>query len=202
MRYLFRLIFIFRFAMAGAAALSATSTRFLAMTLVIIELTGDLNIVFPIMITVMFSFGTGNMFTKSFFYSTIELRKLPYVPKLMREEIYSLKVRDIMQKPKIYLHSNTTFFDVFEFLARGKNICLADYIPVTMDLNDMTFVGTIKTENLKIYFLKQLKLYQRTTAKGMWAKQIKVLLQVYSKLDEEVNNYNISFYYATQFVYD
>ena len=176
-----------RFAIAGAAAISATSTKFLAMTLVIIELTGDLNIVFPIMVTVLFSFGTGNLFTKSFFYSTIELRKLPYVPKLMREEIYKQKVKDIMQKPRVYLHSNSTFFDIFEFLARGKNICLADYIPVTLDIKDMTFVGTIKTENLKNYFLKELKLFQRK-ARGVWIQQTRALLQVYSNLDEEVYN--------------
>ena len=171
--------------MAGAAALSATSTKFLAMTLVIIETTGDLNIAIPIMITVMFSFGTGNLFAKSFFYSTIELRKLPYVPKLMREEIYNLEVRDIMQKPKIYLHSHSTFFEVFEFLARGKNICLADYIPVTLDLNDMTFVGTVKTENLKNYFLQQIKLYKRKK-KSMWIVQMKIMLRMYNNLDEEV----------------
>ncbi len=174
-----------RFAIAGAAAISATSTRFLAMTLVVIELTGDLNIVFPIMVTVLFSFATGNLFAKSFFYSTIELRKLPYVPKLMKEEIYNQKVRVIMQKPKIYLHSNSTFFDIFEFLARGKNICLADYIPVTLDLKDMTFVGTVKTENLKNYFMNELKLYKRV-AKGSWIKQAHVLLNIYSELDEEV----------------
>lgn len=182
---LFEIKNVGRYAMAGAAALSATSTKFLAMTLVIIETTGDLNIAIPIMITVMFSFGTGNLFAKSFFYSTIELRKLPYVPKLMRAEIYNLEVRDIMQKPKIYLHAHSTFFEVFEFLARGKNICLADYIPVTLDLNDMTFVGTVKTENLKNYFLKQIKLHKRRK-KSMWILQMKIMLRMYNNLDEEV----------------
>lgn len=181
-----------RFAMAGAAALSATSTRFLAMTLVIIELTGDLNIVFPIMITVLFSFGTGNLFTKSFFYSTIELRKLPYVPKLMREEIYNLEVRDVMQKPRIYLHANSTFFDVFEFLARGKNICLADYIPITVDLNNMTFVGTVKTENLINYFLKQIKAHRKPKI-AKWILQTKIMLREFQNLDEEVKNF-LKFY--------
>jgi len=174
-----------RYSIAGAAALSATATRFLAMTLVIIELTQDIRIAFPIMITVLFSFATGNLFTKTFFYSTIEWRKLPYVPKLMRKEIYKMKVRNIMQKPKIYLHAKSSFFDVFEFFARGKNICLADYIPVTVDLKDMTFVGTVKTDNLKSYFLEELKMYRRK-AQGKWIRQTVYLMKSYAEIDEEV----------------
>lgn len=90
-----------------------------------------------------------------------------------------------MQKPKIYLHGKSSFFDVFEFFARGKNISLADYIPVTVDLNDMTFVGTVKTDNLRAYFLEELRLYRRK-ANGKWIKQSIFLMKSYSEIDEEV----------------
>lgn len=185
-RYLFSTEQIGRFAIAGAAAFSATSTKFLAMTLVVVELTQDINIVFPIMITVLFAFGVGSFFTKSYFFSTIELRKLPYLPKLMNEEVYKKKAKDILQIPKIFLNGNTNFADIFEYLSRGKNICLGDYIPVTLNLKNMKLVGVVKTENLIRYFKKELKNFEKKYSTCIWVSKMMVLMKSYLKLEEEV----------------
>jgi len=86
---------------------TAVTTRFLCMTVLIVELTEDVNIIFLIMITVLFAYGTGNLFTKSFFSSNIELRKLPFGSKLMKNEIYIKSAQQIMTQPEIFLTSQS-----------------------------------------------------------------------------------------------
>ncbi len=184
-RVLFGIENIGRFAIAGAAALSATSTRFLAMVLLVLEITQELELLLPIMVAVLFSFGTGNLFTKSYFYSTIELRKLPYVPKLMKDEVYRKKAKDVMQPPKLFLNANSSFADIFEFLTKGEAICVADFIPVLLDSQDTSLIGIVKTENLVKYFKKELK-DPKLGLKGSWVTQLEVLLKLYTFLEEEV----------------
>lgn len=156
------------------------------MTVLIIEVTEDINIVFLVMIAVLFAYGTGNLFTKSFFYSTIELRKLPYVSKLMKDRIYKMKAKDIVQSPKVYLHSSSTFNDIFNFITTGENICVADYIPVVLDEKDYTLYGIVKTENLIKYFKDELKRNTNINKKSAWIGKLEILLKIYTFLDEEV----------------
>ena len=116
-----------RFSVAGAAALSATSTRFLSMSILLLEITQDFSMLYPILITVAVSFGIGGLFSKTYFYSTIELRDLPYVPKLMNKQVYKMKVKDIMEIPSFFLHSNSTLADVFNYLVKGIKLIIFYY---------------------------------------------------------------------------
>ena len=170
------------------------------MTVLVIELTEDMNIVFLVMISVLFAYGTGNLFTKSFFYSTIELKKLPYVSKLMKDQIYKMKAKDIVQNPKVYLHSNSNFFDIFNYLTTAENICIADYIPVVLDEKDYTLFGIVKTENLIKYFKNELKANNNVDRKSAWIGKLEILLSIYTFLDEEVINIYI-FIYIAPFIY-
>ncbi len=154
------------------------------MTILIVEITEDMNIVFLIMIAVLFAYGTGNLFTKSFFYSTIEMRKLPYVSKLMKDQIYKMKAKDIVQIPKVYLHSNSTFNHIFNYLTTAENICIADYIPVVLDEKDYTLFGVVKTENLIKYFKNETK-SNINNQKSPWVGKLEILLSIYNFLDEE-----------------
>lgn len=156
------------------------------MTLLIVEITEDVNIMFLIMVAVLFAYGTGNLFTKSFFYSTIELKKLPYVSKLMKDQVYKMKAKDIVQNPKVYLHSNSNFFDIFNYLTTAENICIADYIPVVLDEKDYTLFGIVKTANLIKYFKHELKSNTNINLKSPWVGKLEILLSIYSFLDEEV----------------
>jgi len=156
------------------------------MTILIVEITEDVNIVFLIMIAVLFAYGTGNLFTKSFFYSTIELKKMPYVSKLMKDQVYKMKAKDINQNPKVYLHSNSTFNDIFTYLTTAENICIADYIPVVLDEKDYTLFGIMKTENIIKYFKNELKANTNINHKSAWVGKIEILLSIYTFLDEEV----------------
>ena len=186
---LFNINNIGRFSIAGAAALSATTTRFLAMTILIIEVTRNIDLVFPIMITVMFSFGTGNLFTKSYFYSTIELKKLPYIPKLMKDKVYKLFAKDIMQSnyDSLKLHSNLG--DIFNFLSSTESICLGDFLPILH--NENYFVGVARIRNLVYYLRAELRKVINNFPKdkltsSCWLVQVELLLKSFCNLDDDV----------------
>lgn len=157
----------------------------MANTLLILEITRDIHLVFPLMIAVLAAYGTGNLFTKSFFYSTIELRKMPYIPKLMKDKIYNMKAKDIIQKSRIYLHSNSNLQNIFDYLTTAENICIADYLPVILDEKDYTLFGVIKTENLIKYFRYELS-NANVNVQRPWVGKLDILLRIYSFLDEEV----------------
>ena len=70
--------------MCGAAAMVSTTTRFLALSLVVIESTQNMDLTNKLFITTIFCFGVASLLSKSFTYSVIEMRRLPYVHKLFK----------------------------------------------------------------------------------------------------------------------
>lgn len=82
----------------------------------LLESLQNLDLSNKVIITTMFSFGVSNLLSKSFLYSTIELKKLPFVPKLMKRSVYEQEVQEIVGPFKVYLHLDSSIQSVFEFL--------------------------------------------------------------------------------------
>jgi hypothetical protein len=81
---------------------------------------------------------------KSFLYSTIELKKLPFLPKLMKTEVYQREVQTIIGKMKVFLFIDSNFQDIFTFLTRSPEISLNEYVPVLLSKQEPQLIGTIK----------------------------------------------------------
>ena len=92
-----------------------------------------------------------------------------------------------MEKSHVFVHSNSSLICIFEFLTQGENICISDYIPVTLDNENKTMIGVIKIENLINYLRKETMINSvDNSVYSTWSNLISVLLQIYSELDEEV----------------
>jgi len=165
---------------------TAVTTRFLCMTVLIVELTEDVNIIFLIMITVLFAYGTGNLFTKSFFSSNIELRKLPFGSKLMKNEIYIKSAQQIMTQPEIFLTSQSKLEDIYQILTTCENLCLGDFLPVVQSKDNFKFMGTVKIVNMIKYMKSELKSFSLLSYQP-WMNRLQTLLEIYHFLEEEVN---------------
>lgn len=173
-----------KYAVVAAAAVSASSTRFLCMTVLVVEVTEDVNIIFLVMISVLFAYGTGNLFTKSFFSSNIELRKLPYCSKLMKHDIYLKTAKDIMIKPNVILYLDSELHDIYQILTKGTHFSIGDWIPV-IDKEGNYFKGVVKISHLIKYLKKELKSFTGFS-NSSWVKKMHVFLKIYRFLDEEV----------------
>ena len=137
------------------------------------------------MITVLFAYGTGNLFTKSFFSSNIELRKLPYGSKLMKQEIYIKTAQEVMIEPKLFLYYNAKINDIYKILTTAESICVGDFIPIVQE-NNFQLLGTVKIANLIKYVNGELKIFSVLWQNYAWMNDLHTLLEIYRFLDEEV----------------
>lgn len=156
------------------------------MTVLIVELTEDVNIIFLIMVTVLFAYGTGNLFTKSFFSSNIELRKLPFSSKLMHQEIYVRTAQQIMTPPTILLTFQSNFEDIYKILTNSEALCLGDFLPVIKTKDDFLFVGTVKIVNMIKYLKSELKSFCLIAPHQPWMNKLQMLIEIYLFIEEEV----------------
>ena len=166
--------------------MAAVTTRFLSMTVLIVELTEDVNIIFLIMVTVLFAYGTGNLFTKSFFSSNIELRKLPFSSKLMHHEIYLRTAQQIMAPPTLFLTFQSNLEDIYKILTNNEALCLGDFLPVIKAKDNFLFVGTVKIVNLIKYLKFELKSFCLIAQHQPWMNKLQTLIEIYLFIEEEV----------------
>ena len=89
------------FAVVGSAALTAGTTATLSTALITLELTGQQELLHPVLLGVIVSCGVSGMFSKSIYDQILVLKGLPYMPhlsdNLRSERLYHMTARDIMR---------------------------------------------------------------------------------------------------------
>ena len=84
-------------AVVGAAALTAGTTQTLSTALVAIELTGQQELLNPVLIGVVVSFGVTSLVSKSIYDQILVLKGLPYMPHLKTDNLYKMTANEIMR---------------------------------------------------------------------------------------------------------
>lgn len=119
------------FAISGAPAFVCAITRSFSPLICVIEISGELNLFFPMLITVTVSFIVSSIFSISFYDMTIAIRKLPYLASILPPQKAAMKAKDVMMN---ILHDSlsapATLFDIFELLSSKVQIFDFDYIPI------------------------------------------------------------------------
>ena len=123
------------YALMGAAAITGGITRItISLTLMILEATGGLQYVLPLMMTVMSAFMVGNVFTKSVYEQHIHARNLHHLEE--EEEassltaFHDLTVADIMTVSPICLRPVVRVGEVYDTLKAAQHHCF----PVVTDV--------------------------------------------------------------------
>jgi len=116
------------YALVGAAAITGGITRItISLTLMILEATGGLQYVLPLMITVMSAFMVGNIFTPSVYEQTIHSRHLPHLEEEEEAssltEFHDLTVSDIMTSSPICLRPVVRVGEVYDTLKAARHHC-------------------------------------------------------------------------------
>ena len=99
----------------------------ISLTVMILEGTGDMQYVLPLMLTVMSARWTGNIFTEGIYDMAIHSKKLAFldedesVSRLVT--LHDLTVSDIMTQNPIYMFPVMTVGDVYDLLKKGKHNC-------------------------------------------------------------------------------
>ena len=132
------------YALMGAVGITAGITRLtISLTVMVLEGTGDMQYVLPLMIVVMAARLVGNVFTEGLYDIHIKTRHLYYLeeddaihPTI---EIHDLTVCDIMTTAPICLLPVVRVGEVYDMLCQNKHHCF----PVLDDNDGNIFCGTI-----------------------------------------------------------
>jgi chloride channel 7 len=93
------------YALIGASAfIGGVSRMTISMTVIILEITNDLQYLFPIMLVIMISKWVGDIFTHPLYDMLLHLKDVPYLESKPSYVMSKLKCSDIMVKPVIVLH--------------------------------------------------------------------------------------------------
>jgi chloride channel 7 len=109
------------YALMGAAAITGGITRItISLTMMVLEATGGLQYVLPLMITILAAFMVGNVFTRSLYDQHIHLRHLHYLEEeegvSSLPEFHDLTISDIMTPQPVCLLPVVRVGDVLDML--------------------------------------------------------------------------------------
>ncbi|KAJ1434290.1 chloride channel [Ochromonadaceae sp. CCMP2298] len=132
------------YALMGAIAITGGVTRMtISLTVMVLEATGDMQYVLPLMLTVMSARWVGNLFTEGLYDMHIHSKRLHYldedesVSRLV--QLHDLTVTDIMTKRPFYLLPIMKVGDIYDVLEKAKHNC---YPIVASDENNQ-LLGTV-----------------------------------------------------------
>jgi len=93
----------------GAAALTSSTTHTIAIAVVAFEVTGQIVLLYPILIGVITAFCISRLMTSSIYHVIVDIKNLPFLPRALMPKQYALKAEDIMNRNCPYLSVNSTF---------------------------------------------------------------------------------------------
>jgi H+/Cl- antiporter ClcA len=136
------------YALMGAASVTSGIARMtISLTVMILEATGDMQYVLPLMLTVLSARLVGNFFTEGIYDSHIHYKQLPFLDEddnmpivMASQELHEISVAEIMTKRVVTVYPMMTVGAVWDMLqARAKHHCF----PVVDDADDDVLLGTI-----------------------------------------------------------
>eukprot|EP01134_Creolimax_fragrantissima_P001931 CFRG1931T1 len=132
------------YAIVGAAALSGSVTHTVSTSVIVFELTGQIDHILPVMIAVLVANLIAQLSVPSFYESIIQLKNLPYLPDILTSKQYKLTAQDIMERVQYFIHPNSTYGDVQKLLIESSLFS----IPVVKSKESMMLVGSISRDGL------------------------------------------------------
>lgn len=139
------------YAMVGAASFQSGISQTISVTLICIELCGQVTHVIPILVAVLLANAVSGLLTPSMYDSMIIIKGLPYLPDLVTHNsgFYNVYIEDFMDTDIRYIYYNMSFKKLIELLKEKR-----DYrcFPLVNDPDQKILVGSIS----RIQLLKLL----------------------------------------------
>ncbi|KNC87698.1 hypothetical protein SARC_00204 [Sphaeroforma arctica JP610] len=134
------------YAIVGAAALSGAVTHTVSTSVIVFELTGQIDHILPVMIAVLVANLIAQLSVPSFYESIIQIKNLPYLPDLLTSKQYKLTAQDVMQQVNYFIHPQATYRQVRLILVE----CVLESVPVVASKETMILVGSISRSALEV----------------------------------------------------
>ncbi|XP_049850026.1 chloride channel protein ClC-Kb-like isoform X2 [Schistocerca gregaria] len=142
------------YSIIGCCAYASSTTQTMSTALLLIELTGEVKLVYPILLSVVIAVGISHMFTVNYYDSLIIIRHLPYLPNLKRFNA-NKRAKDIMSVDICPLYTMTSLKNMKQLLdvyASKENIRNLS-IPIVENEKNV-FVGSTQFDRLYSFYKK------------------------------------------------
>ena len=90
----------------------------------------------------LISYAVGQYFTNSFTDMILQQKRMPYLPLLLKKEIYQRKLKDVKQYASDYLTRQSSLLDILKILYK-EEINKHTQIPVVKSQENKELLGTI-----------------------------------------------------------
>eukprot|EP00053_Salpingoeca_punica_P005545 m.55135 g.55135 ORF g.55135 m.55135 type:complete len:792 (-) comp13289_c0_seq1:390-2765(-) len=97
------------YALVGAAAMAGSVTHTISTSVIVMELTGQIHHIIPVMIAVLIANAICQQLSPSFYDSMIQIKRLPYLPDLRKGESYNTLARTMMRSNPVFLSLTSTY---------------------------------------------------------------------------------------------
>lgn len=160
-------------AVGGAAATTAAITRTTSPTLILLELTGEMNFSLGLFLCVLFGYSVSSIHTMSIFDTILNIKKLPYLPVLYNSNWNTKVACQIMSKtivtldpPSIAIFEESTLLDLVCLFVENKSLDRNSYIPVVKSIDNRRLVGSIRIQNAVDYLVEETNLIEERLMRG------------------------------------
>ncbi|KAL6061604.1 Anion/proton exchange transporter [Balamuthia mandrillaris] len=144
------------YAIVGAAALSAGATRTISTAVLVVELTGQLNLLLPNLVAVLAACAVGSLISHDIYEVLLQQKGLPISHSAFRiAPSYQQTARDVMRTDLQYLTTHSTFEDARDLIAGDKHKHTS--YPLVESDENMIFLGSFKRTEIES-FLAHYKL--------------------------------------------
>lgn len=135
------------YALVGAAAFSAALTRSIAVAVIVLEVTGQLTHLIPILLAVLVAYSVVSLLQPSLYDSIIVQKDLPHLPDLRPSAIgmYSIYVESFANKNVVFIWNGITFGEVKDILRDNKGLVS---FPLVDRPKNMILLGSVDREEL------------------------------------------------------
>ncbi|XP_026317141.1 chloride channel protein 2 [Hyposmocoma kahamanoa] len=158
------------YATVGAAAFTGAVTHTVSTMVIVIEMTGQVTHLLPIMASVLAANATAALLQPSCFDSIILIKKLPFLPDLLSSasRMYDICVEDFMVRDVKYIWDKMTFQQLKDLLKENKAI---KSFPLVDSPSNMVLLGSIHRWELVRVIEKQVGRERRLQVAAMWHRE-------------------------------
>lgn len=172
------------FAVVSAAAFASGCTQTIAPGIIILELTGQNNELFPVLLAVLVSYTIAETVTKSVFDVLIYFKEDPCLPLIPAEYLVNYTVGKVQSRPDNFLTLKSTYAEADILLKYLKPNITG--IPIVTNEQDMILIGSVSVNSLK-YMVEAIKMqdFEFTVSEMPWIlNYFKPLKNIYLKQSE------------------
>nr|CAH0108614.1 unnamed protein product [Daphnia galeata] len=135
------------YAIVGAAAFSAGVTHTVSISIVVVEMTGQIQHIIPILVAVIVSNVISTLLQPSIYESDIIIKQLPYLPCIIssRSAIHSIFVEHFMNRDVKYIWHGITYDELKNVIEENQGI---RSFPLVVDTEQKILLGSVQRVEL------------------------------------------------------